>query len=127
MQIIVTTRPDYATELELSNAFGQYDKIYISPFNRDQKINFITKTLEFFNQNKEQSYNYTFLERTEDYIQVLDENNSLDRLSRSPQLIYQIILTMPWLKKELLENNNHIFTKFEINQIFINQYINTKI
>ncbi len=53
MQIIVTTRPDYATELELSNAFGQYDKIYISPFNRDQKINFITKTLEFFNQNKE--------------------------------------------------------------------------
>ncbi len=33
VKIIVTTCPGYTTDLEINNAFGQNDKIYISPLN----------------------------------------------------------------------------------------------
>ncbi len=35
LKIIVTTRPDYLTDLEINNAFDQNDKIYISTLNID--------------------------------------------------------------------------------------------
>ncbi len=33
VKIIVTACPGYITDLEINNAFGQNDKIYISPLN----------------------------------------------------------------------------------------------
>jgi predicted NACHT family NTPase len=34
IKIIVTTRPNYATDVELNNAFNNPKKIYICPFNK---------------------------------------------------------------------------------------------
>ncbi len=73
----------------------------MTPFNKEQQIDYIKKYCKFSSDNLEYINPFKLFGKPEDYIQVLNENSSLDIYCNNPFMLFLIILAMPGLNKKI--------------------------
>jgi hypothetical protein len=102
---VVTSRPRYAIYSDFLKCFGVHEVINICPFNKSQRDQYINKSLVAFKRLKGKITDFETFETAQEYIEVLDQQESLKELAQVPSTLSLVLTILPNIKTELKKNN----------------------
>ncbi len=70
--IVVTSRPRYALYSDFLKCFGEHEVINICPFNKQQRDEYINKSVDIFRRLKGQITDFETFDTVQEYIEVLE-------------------------------------------------------
>jgi hypothetical protein len=79
--IVVTSRPRYALYSDFLKCFGVHEVINICPFNKSQRDEYINQSVEIFRKLKGKITDFETFDSAQEYIEVLDQQESLKKLT----------------------------------------------
>lgn len=99
--ILVTSRPRYALYSEFLKCFGEHEVISICPFNNHQRDLYIQNSVAAFKKLEGKLQVIDTFETAQQYIEVLEQQQSLKHLAQVPFTLSLILTILPKIKKEL--------------------------
>jgi hypothetical protein len=105
LTIVVTSRPRYALYSDFLKFFGVHEVINICPFNKSQRDQYINKSVAVFKRLKSEITDFETFDTAQEYIEVLEQQESLRELSQVPSTLSLILTILPKIKTELNKNN----------------------
>ncbi len=104
---MVTSRPRYALYSDFKKCFGVHEVINICPFNQKQRDEYINNSVAVFKRLKGKITDFETFDTAQEYIEVLEQQESLKQLAQVPFTLSLILATLPKIKTELKKNNNN--------------------
>jgi hypothetical protein len=126
---VVTSRPRYALYSDFLKCFGVHEVINICPFNKQQRDEYINQSMVVFKRLKGKITDFETFDTAQEYIEVLEQQESLKELAKVPFTLSLILAILPKIKVELNKNNQSSpklltqkFSRYQIYQIFEQQF-----
>ncbi len=120
--IVVTSRLRYALYSDFLKCFGLHEVINICPFNKSQRDQYINKSVVVFKRLKGKITDFETFDTAQEYIEVLEQQQSLKELAQVPSTLSLILAILPKIKTELNKNNQSsskkLIQKFSKYQIY---------
>jgi hypothetical protein len=85
--------------------FGEHEVINICPFNKQQRDEYINKSVTVFKRVKGKITDFQTFDTAQDYIEVLEQQQSLKELAQAPSTLSLLLTILPKIKAELNKNN----------------------
>ncbi len=82
-----------------------HEVINICPFNKSQRDEYIKNSVEVFNRLKDKITDFETFDTAQEYIEVLEQQESLKQLAQVPFTLLVVLTTLPKIKAELKKNN----------------------
>jgi hypothetical protein len=105
--IVVMSRPRYAPNSNFLKCFGVHEVINICPFNKQQRDDYINKSVAVFKRLKDKITDFEIFDTAQEYIEVLEQQQSLKELTQVPSTLSLVLAILPKIKAELKKNNNN--------------------
>jgi hypothetical protein len=102
---VVTSRPRYALYSDILKCFGVHEVINICSFNKSQRDEYINKSVAAFKILKGKITDFENFDTAEEYLEVLEQQESLKELAQAPFTLSLILAILPKIKTELNKNN----------------------
>jgi hypothetical protein len=84
-----------------------HEVINICPFNQKQRDEYINNSVAVFKRLKGKITDFETFDTAQEYIEVLEQQESLKQLAQVPFTLSLILATLPKIKTELKKNNNN--------------------
>jgi hypothetical protein len=82
-----------------------HEAINICPFNKSQRDQYINKSVAIFRRIKDKITDFETFDTAQEYIEVLEQQESLKELAQEPSTLSLILTILPKIKTELNKNN----------------------
>ncbi len=102
LTIVVTSRPRCALYNDFLKCFGVHEVINICPFNKQQRDEYINNSVAVFRKLKVKITDFETFETAQEYIEVLEQQQSLKELAEVPSTLLVIIAILPKIKNEMI-------------------------
>jgi aspartate/tyrosine/aromatic aminotransferase len=109
--------------------FGVHEVINICPFNKQQRDEYINQSVAVYKTLKGKITDFETFDTAQEYIEVLEQQESLKELAQVPSTLSMILAILPKIKDELKKNNQSSpklltqkFSRYQIYQIFEQQF-----
>ncbi len=98
-----------------------HEVINVCPFNKSQRDQYINKSVAVFKRLKGKITDFETFDTAQEYIEVLEQQQSLKELAQVPSTLSLILAIIPKIKTELNKNNQSSsklltqkFTKYQV-------------
>ncbi len=98
LTIVVTSRPRYGLYSDFLKCFGVHEVINICPFNKKQRDEYINNSVAVFARLKGKITDFETFDTAQDYIEVLEQQQSLKQLAQVPFTLSLILTILPKIK-----------------------------